>query len=117
MKLNFFLRKKNKKAKKYANNIIYLRPKNDKRTKKELFPDGRYHFIGEWANGDHIVISIPGKSKSDAWYKILKARKDGKFKHRQGDNFYMKYLTNEEDPTFSGHCYYVMDDKGDVHTN
>lgn len=117
MKLNFFLRKKTKKAKKYANNIIYLRPKSDKRTAKEMFPDGRYHFIGEWDNGDRMTISVRGKSKRDAWYRMLKARKKGKFEYNKGDNFYMKYLTTEEINKGYGHCYYIVDEDGEVSIN
>lgn len=56
----------------------------------------RYHFRGRWKNGDNMVVCSYGKSKKDAWCKLLIARKQKKFIYRKGDNFSLDYITNGE---------------------
>lgn len=79
------------------------------------FKKKRFHFIGNWKNGDPLVISSFGYSKKDAWCKMLKARKDKKFKYNKGDGFSMKYVTEEElgrkNKNFFkyGHTTYIVD--------
>ena len=65
----------------------------EKKMRKNL---KRYHFRGKWKNGDNRVIWSDGNNKKDAFFSMLKAIKEKKFKHRAGDGFYMSYMTNEE---------------------
>ena len=55
-----------------------------------------FHFRGQWKNGDKLTICSYGKDKKDAFIKMMKARKQKKFKYNKGDNFSMTTTTNEE---------------------
>ena len=75
----------------------------------------RFHFIGNWKNGDPLVICSYGSSKKQAWFNLLRARKNKKYTYRKGDGFSMKYITEEElakqNKRFRkyGHTTYIVD--------
>lgn len=80
----------------------------------------KWHFLGLWRNGDPMNVGVYANSRIDAWFKLLKAKKEQKFSYRKGDNFQVfNKCVGDKDVPFGagGHCHYIVDEDGKVIIN
>ena len=80
----------------------------------------KWSFLGRWRNGDSMNVCVYGKTRKEAWFRLLKCKKEKKFEYNKGDNFQV-FNKTLDDPGVSffagGHTAYIVDEKGNVDFN